>query len=147
MYLLTSPLIHQITSNLTFDQAAAIPVAVISVAYGLYGRPDTVPLRRGLGLTPFWAEGGRGKYAGQPIVIIGGASNVGQLGKPYAEIMAMLQVLTFAANSHTICPPVRVLSYYRDSIEAQCFLPSVARRDARRRSLGASSGGRESNHL
>ena len=34
----------------------------------------------GLGLTPPWVEGGRGKYAGEPIIIMSGASGVGQQG-------------------------------------------------------------------
>lgn len=34
----------------------------------------------GLALTPPWAPGGRGKYAGVPIAILGGAAGVGQQG-------------------------------------------------------------------
>ena len=33
------------------------------------------------GLTPPWEAGGRGKYHGQPIIVFGGASSVGQYGK------------------------------------------------------------------
>ena len=34
----------------------------------------------GAGLTPPWEEGGRGKYADQPILILGGSTAIGQPG-------------------------------------------------------------------
>ena len=39
----------------------------------------------GAALTPPWVEGGRGKYAGQPIVITGGSTSVGQHGKSHSS--------------------------------------------------------------
>ena len=42
---------------------------------GLYHREG------GPQLTPPWAEGGKGKYAGTPIVILGGAGAVGSMGE------------------------------------------------------------------
>ena len=71
---------RQIPSNLTFDQAATIPLTMATAALGLY-KEQVEPLS-GAGLSPPWDEGGRGKYAGQPIVILGGSSSVGQHGKP-----------------------------------------------------------------
>ena len=67
----------KIPSNLSFDQAASLPGGVITAALGLY---DTRP-GLGAGLVAPWEEGGRGKYAGQPIVVIGGSSSVGQCGE------------------------------------------------------------------
>ena len=65
---------------MTFEQASTIPLTLATAALGLYDKrqqPDG-----GLGLTPPWTEGGRGKYAGQVIFIAGGATGVGQHGKP-----------------------------------------------------------------
>ncbi|KAI0783887.1 GroES-like protein [Irpex lacteus] len=46
--------------NMSFEQGSTIPSVYITS-------------RRGAQLTPFWEEGGRGKYSSQPLLIIGGA--------------------------------------------------------------------------
>ena len=76
---------HQIPPNLTFDEAATLPLAVATAVFGFYSRRAEPPNRGGAGLTPFWEGGGRGKYAGQPVVILGGSSAVGQQGAPCPE--------------------------------------------------------------
>lgn len=60
------------------DEAASVPATLNTAALGLYSGPsgDT----SGAGLTPPWEEGGHGKYAGQPCLIVGGATSVGQYG-------------------------------------------------------------------
>ena len=69
----------KVPPNVTFDQAAAIPLAFTTAACGLYVNP-TAKGPGGAGLVAPWDQGGRGKYAGQPILIIGGSSSVGQYG-------------------------------------------------------------------
>ena len=64
--------------SLTLDQAATIPLTLATAALGLYDARQA-PFG-GLALTPPWAAGGRGAYAGEPIVITAGASGVGQHG-------------------------------------------------------------------
>lgn len=68
----------QIPANLSFDEAATVPLTMATAALGLYGKKNKP--RGGLELFPPWVEGGEGKYAGQPILIIGGSSSVGQFG-------------------------------------------------------------------
>lgn len=46
-----------------------------AAAVGLYGPKVTMG---GAALMPPWREDGKGKYAGEPIVIVGGATSVGQ---------------------------------------------------------------------
>lgn len=67
----------KIPDNITFDQASTIPLTLATAAIALYS-----PKPAGFGLEFAWEESGRGKYAGQPILVIGGASSVGQHGKP-----------------------------------------------------------------
>ena len=67
--------ISQIPPNLDFDQAATVPLCFDTAAVGLYSD------QLGAGLTPPWVEGGQGKYAGKPILILGGSSSVGSYGK------------------------------------------------------------------
>ena len=70
----------QIPSNVTFDQAATIPLALATSAVALYHSGERA-IGGTCGLTPPWGEGGRGKYAGQPTIVFGGASTVGQASK------------------------------------------------------------------
>lgn len=65
----------KIPDNITFDQASTIPLTLATAALALYN-----PRPAGVGLEFAWEESGRGRYAGQPILVIGGASSVGQHG-------------------------------------------------------------------
>ena len=72
----------QIPDNLTFDQAASVPLGLATVVLALYNHdPKSNSTLR---LTPPWAPGGTTEYAGKPILILGGASSVGQYGMPAA---------------------------------------------------------------
>jgi NADPH:quinone reductase-like Zn-dependent oxidoreductase len=48
----------------------------------------------GAGLSAPWEEGGKGKYSGKPILILGGASSVGQYGKhlPHNEMVSYFRL-------------------------------------------------------
>lgn len=74
---MTSP---QVPQNLTLEEAASIPAGVLTAVHALY--TDVIPHLQlgGANLTPFWRDGGRDKYSGTPIVVIGGASSNGQFG-------------------------------------------------------------------
>ena len=70
---------------MSFDQAASIPLTLSTAAIALYHPEGAV--NGTAALTPPWEAGGRGKYHGQPIIVIGGASSVGQYGaSPRREI-------------------------------------------------------------
>lgn len=68
--------LSQIPPNLTFDQASSVSVTLLTAVLGLYNTKEN----GGLGFDAPWKKGGRGKYAAEPILIIGGASSVGQYG-------------------------------------------------------------------
>ncbi|VDB89127.1 unnamed protein product [Peniophora sp. CBMAI 1063] len=74
----------RIPSNITVEQASSIPLCLATAAIGIYKarenalRPGPGFDRGGAGLTPPWAPGGMGKYAGQAALVISGASCVGQ---------------------------------------------------------------------
>ncbi|EKM58622.1 uncharacterized protein PHACADRAFT_207433 [Phanerochaete carnosa HHB-10118-sp] len=85
-------------SNITLDQAATIPITVATAALGLYDKKQKP--HGGIGLTPPWEEGGGGKYAGEPIVILGGASGVGQHEIEFAEISGFSPIITTASLSN-----------------------------------------------
>ena len=64
-------------SNISFDEAASVPLGLATAAVGLYAdRPTGVQKYK-----PAWEEGGEGLYRGKPIVVFGGSTSVGQYGK------------------------------------------------------------------
>lgn len=77
--------IAKVPSNLSYEQAVTVPLTLGTAALGVY-KPRVSDLRPdghdvgGVGLTPPWEAGGRGKYAGQAAVVIGGSGSVGQYG-------------------------------------------------------------------
>ena len=62
-------------SDITLDQAASLPLGLATAAAGLYNeRASDSGAKK---LIPPW-EAGKNLYGGQPILIFGGSSSVGQ---------------------------------------------------------------------
>ncbi|KAH8074786.1 chaperonin 10-like protein [Cristinia sonorae] len=93
-------LVAKIPDNLTFDQAATIPLALATSAIAFYQKRLEVDGGGGAGLLPFWKEGGRGKYSGKPILIFGGASACGQYGIQFARLSGFSPVITTVSPSN-----------------------------------------------
>ncbi|CAL1717234.1 unnamed protein product [Somion occarium] len=81
----------KIPANLNFDQAATVPLCLATAAVGLYAQPGG---GGGAGLIPAWETEGRGKYAGQTIVIFGGATSVGQFVIQLAKLSGFSTIVT-----------------------------------------------------
>ena len=67
----------QIPENISFDQAASIPLGLATVVTGLYNHD---PNGKSVNFPAPWEEGGSTKFAGKPAFILGGSSSVGQYG-------------------------------------------------------------------
>lgn len=87
--------VAKIPSNLSFDEAATLPVAIATVATGFYGSKP-----HGAGLTLPVDEAGKGKYSGKPLLIIGGASSLGQSAIQFACLSGFFPILTTASPSN-----------------------------------------------
>ncbi|PCH39330.1 GroES-like protein [Wolfiporia cocos MD-104 SS10] len=83
----------KIASSLSFDQASTIPLGLATAALGLFNRGKA----NSAGLYPPWEENGSGRYAGQPIVIFGGASSVGQYVIQVAKLAGFSPIITTAS--------------------------------------------------
>ncbi|GJJ11937.1 hypothetical protein Clacol_006175 [Clathrus columnatus] len=83
----------KLPENLSYDQAASVPLGLATGATGFYNPIET---GAGLGLTAPW-EGGEGKYSDQGILIFGGASSVGQYSHnpPYAIAIQLAKLSGF----------------------------------------------------
>ncbi|KAH9919389.1 chaperonin 10-like protein [Fomitopsis serialis] len=84
----------KIPDNLSFDQASTIPLGLATAATGLFheGAPTS-----SAGLFPPWEDGGRAKYAGEPILVIGGASSVGQYVIQLTKLAGFGPIITTAS--------------------------------------------------
>ncbi|KAI0091079.1 GroES-like protein [Irpex rosettiformis] len=91
----------KLPSNLTFEQGSTIPLVLATAAFGLYSGKVTTGELRGAELTAPWEEGGRGKYAGQPIVIVGGSSAVGQQATQLAKLSGFSPIIVTASLKNT----------------------------------------------
>ncbi|KAL0069707.1 hypothetical protein AAF712_003370 [Marasmius tenuissimus] len=98
-------------------EAASLPMAVTTAAFG-FGLPNTpvpsgtevagdsvkLPLftagRSGAGLKPFWEDGAKGLKAGQPLVVLGGSSSVGQLVIQIASHYGFSPIITTSSAKH-----------------------------------------------
>lgn len=85
----------KIPDNLSYDQAATMPLGIGTAAIGLYGRVN------GLGLVAPWKHGGVGKYKGMPIIIFGGAGSVGNYAIQLARMSGFSPIITTASLKNT----------------------------------------------
>ncbi len=75
----------QVPKNISIDQAASIPLGLATVATGLWGHH---PQAKSAHFPAPWEEDGTTKFAGKPVLIIGGSSSVGQYGMHPVHIRA-----------------------------------------------------------
>ncbi|KIM40699.1 hypothetical protein M413DRAFT_11538 [Hebeloma cylindrosporum] len=66
----------RIPPNVSYDEAATLPVVLTAAYIGLYNKNP-----HGFGLSAPVSEATQGIYGGTPIVVLGGASSVGQIGR------------------------------------------------------------------
>ncbi|KAF8510033.1 hypothetical protein JB92DRAFT_2728841 [Gautieria morchelliformis] len=85
-------IIAKIPENISFDQAASIPLAISTAAIGLYN-----PIcNRGAGLIPPWEPTGKDKYKGQGMLIFG-SSSVGQFAIQLARLSGFSPIVVTAS--------------------------------------------------
>jgi len=89
-------IVAKIPPNLTFDQASTIPLTLATAAIGFYQKKKA----GGIGLDAPWEEGGRGKYAGEPILVIGGSAAVGQHVIQFAKLSGFSPIITTASKQN-----------------------------------------------
>jgi len=99
-------ILAKIPSSMSFEEAATIPLGLATAVVGLYlplgeaaksFNPDG---NAGIGLTPPWTPEGKNKYAGQPIVILGGSSSVGQFAIQLARLSGFSPIITTSSLKH-----------------------------------------------
>ncbi|KAI0671358.1 GroES-like protein [Trametes maxima] len=87
-------IVAKIPDHISFEQAASVPLALDTAVIGMYNHN---PQAQSLGFTAPWEEGGSTAFAGQPALIIGGASSVGQYAIQMAKLSGFSPVITTAS--------------------------------------------------
>lgn len=64
-------------STISFDEAASIPLGLVTAAQGLYGDRKSPDIFK---LAPSWEPDGELAAKGKTIAVLGGSSSVGQYG-------------------------------------------------------------------
>ncbi|KAF8648433.1 hypothetical protein AX16_006296 [Volvariella volvacea WC 439] len=82
----------KIPENITYDDAATIPVTFTCAYVALYQTFGLIP--------PTPSRGGIGKYAGIPFVVIGGSSSVGQYALQLAKLSGFSPIITYSSSRH-----------------------------------------------
>ncbi|KAF3006884.1 hypothetical protein E8E13_011048 [Curvularia kusanoi] len=88
-----SELVSKTPDSITDEEASGIMLATMAVVTAFYAK-------EGHGMTPPWEEGGRHVGKGKAIVIIGGASSVGQYAIQMARLSGYEQIITNASSNN-----------------------------------------------
>lgn len=86
----------KIPANITYDQAATLPVGLTCAYTGLY---NVSP--HGAGVSNPVEPSARGKYMGVPFLLLGGATSVGQFVLQLAKLSGFSPIIATASLKHT----------------------------------------------
>ncbi|TFK87156.1 GroES-like protein [Polyporus arcularius HHB13444] len=93
--IIPAELTARIPDNLSFDQAASVPLGLATAVCGFYNHFHSEAKSAKL-IAP-WEDGGSTAYAGKPILILGGASSVGQYAIQMAKLSSFSPIITTAS--------------------------------------------------
>ncbi|KAG6810134.1 hypothetical protein H0H92_013166 [Tricholoma furcatifolium] len=85
----------KLPSQISFEEASTLPVAIAAAVIGLY-----LPEPFGAGFIAPFDPSARGKETGTPIVIFGGATSVGQYVIQFARLSGFSPIITTASLKH-----------------------------------------------
>ncbi|KAI0324755.1 GroES-like protein [Cubamyces sp. BRFM 1775] len=84
----------KIPDNISFDQAASIPLGLATVVTGLYNHD---PNGKTVNFPAPWEADGTTKFAGKPAFILGGSSSVGQYAIQMARLSGFSPIIATAS--------------------------------------------------
>ncbi|RPD60291.1 GroES-like protein [Lentinus tigrinus ALCF2SS1-7] len=88
--------VAKVPETISYDEAATIPSCLGTAAFALYNKVSDENFSSSKLLAP-WVEGGRGHYAGKPILVLAGASSVGQFVIQLARLSGFSPIITTAS--------------------------------------------------
>ncbi|EIW54862.1 GroES-like protein [Trametes versicolor FP-101664 SS1] len=85
-----------IPNNITFEEAATLPLALTTDVLSLYNQ-SPAEANLSLRLKPVWTPEGQTAYAGTPAFIVGGAASLGQIAIQLARLAGHTPIITTAS--------------------------------------------------
>ncbi|KAM5538085.1 hypothetical protein V8D89_008282 [Ganoderma adspersum] len=93
-FVLPSKFVVKLPASTSFEDGATILSGVATAAFPLYNQDPAAASAR---MTAPWLEGGRGKYAGKPILVLAGAGSMGQFVIQFARLSGFSPIITTAS--------------------------------------------------
>ncbi|KAF7978889.1 hypothetical protein HWV62_44391 [Athelia sp. TMB] len=122
--ILTAKYAAKLPPSVSVEQAASLPIGLTTAAVGLYQKENY-----GAGLTAPWEQGGKGKYEGKPLVVLGGSSSVGAYILQLAKLSGFFPVITTASPHNAAylesLGATHVLDRHLDSAALQKAIESI----------------------
>ncbi|KAF9264144.1 GroES-like protein [Marasmius fiardii PR-910] len=97
--LIPHDLAAKIPPNVSSLEAASIPMALATAGFDL-NIPSFLNGHAGAGIHPFWEDDARGIKSGEPIVVLGGSSSVGQLAVQIASHLGYSPLIVTSSLKH-----------------------------------------------
>ncbi|KAI0822577.1 GroES-like protein [Trametes gibbosa] len=117
------PAVFAAKAGLFFEEAATVPGTLASAILAFF---NTTNEAESLALKPFWEEGGKTAYAGKPILILGGASSLGQYAIQLARVSGFNPIITTAsAHNMTLLTSLGATHVLDRSLPAETILENT----------------------
>ncbi|EIN12415.1 NAD(P)-binding protein [Punctularia strigosozonata HHB-11173 SS5] len=97
--LVFADLASKIPDNVTEDEAASLPMTIATACLGMYNKNKDGQHGGGAERTPFWKSSTR--YAGQPFIVLGGATSIGQFAIQFARLSSFSPIIVTASEKYT----------------------------------------------
>lgn len=118
----------KLPSNVSFDEGSTLPLTLSTAAVGLYGKKSAEGTS-GAELYPPWEEGGKDKYAGEPIVIVGAGSNVGCHVVQLAKLSGFSPIIVTASKAKEAylksCGATHIIDRYTPTADMPAAVRSI----------------------
>ncbi|KDR68605.1 hypothetical protein GALMADRAFT_1037218 [Galerina marginata CBS 339.88] len=113
--------VARIPPGFSYDQISTLPVALSAAYVGMY---NVNP--HGLGIAPPVSEATQGQYSGNPILVFGGASTVGQLVLQFAKLSGFSPIITTASLKHAdVLKPLGATNILDRNLPADSLIAEV----------------------